>query len=132
MARFKRRMKRTGREPREKLSERISTFAGSYIRLGDTPEKRQDFLNGAVSAWNIACMPEAEREAAMDQYMDIFRENNPHHSEEDVASVRGDIEKLIQQKLRLFPDDERRIVAADLIPTGEGHDRIEVVSMRDE
>ena len=45
---------------RPKISQSLWEFAGDFIRMGDTLEQRQSYLNAACSAWNIACnMPEA-------------------------------------------------------------------------
>jgi len=46
--------------PKRKISEMIQEFAGDFIRLGKTPEDKQNYLNGACVAWNIASAP-AER-----------------------------------------------------------------------
>jgi glycerol-3-phosphate cytidylyltransferase-like family protein len=39
-----------------KVSEMVLNFAGDYIAMGDDIEDKQQYLNGAVSAWNIACL----------------------------------------------------------------------------
>ena len=41
---------------KEKISEMVANFAKEYIVLGEDIEHKQQLLNGAVSAWNIACL----------------------------------------------------------------------------
>ena len=48
-----------------KMSEMIINFAGDYIDLGDTLERKQSYLNGACVAWNISLLPEAGRKDAI-------------------------------------------------------------------
>ena len=107
----------------------IWDFAGSFIRLGDTLEERQNYLNAACSAWNIACNSLESRKTAIDQYISSYRSFNPDASEEDLAAVRSDMETLIQNKLRLFPDVNKQIVGAHLSQEGDKQ-RINVASAR--
>ena len=38
----------------------VLDFAGDYIAMGEDIEDKQQYLNSAVSAWNIACLDEKE------------------------------------------------------------------------
>ena len=105
-------MKRKKKQPEQsvrpgpqkpKMSEMISEFAGDFIRLGKTPEEKQNYLNGACVAWNVASAPPERRKKLLDH--------------------------LIEAKLKMFPHDLRQIVSATYIRTKEG-DRIEVASAR--
>ena len=49
--------------------------------------------------------------------------------EEELAGVRRNMEKLIQQKLEMFPNDLRQIVGARIFKSGD-KDRIEIMSAR--
>ena len=42
---------------KQKVSEMIWEFAGEFIKSGRTLEEKQNRLNAACSAWNIACNP---------------------------------------------------------------------------
>ena len=107
----------------------IWDFAADFIRLGDSLEERQNYLNAACSAWNIACNSSESRTTDIDQYISSYRSFNPDASEEDLAGVRSDMETLIQNKLRLFPDVNKQIVGAQLSQEGE-QQRIDVASTR--
>ena len=52
-----------------KISEMIINYASDYIRLGDTIDQKQSYLNGACAAWNISLLPAAKRKDAVDKFM---------------------------------------------------------------
>jgi len=117
-------------EPPKKLSQCIQDFAGDYIRIGETAEKRQSYLNAACSAWTIACAAESQRASLLQKYIKQFRKYNPNCSEQDIANLEEDLETLIENKRKLFPDDKRRIVSAQLYPLKGERDYIAVASAR--
>jgi hypothetical protein len=121
--------RRTDTPHKRKMSEIIWEFAGDFIRMGDTPEEKESLLNAACSAWSIACSLPELRKKNLDRYMLEYRRFNPAADEEELAGVRSNMEKLIQKKLEMFPNDLRQIVGARILPAG-GKDRIEIVSAR--
>ena len=54
-----------------KVSEMLMDVAREYIALGEDIEEKQQLLNGAASAWNIACLAKKERERSMKKYMPL-------------------------------------------------------------
>ena len=44
-----------------KVSQMIIDFASDYIHLGETIEEKQNYLNAACIAWNIALLPKNRR-----------------------------------------------------------------------
>jgi len=48
-----------------KISKMLLDVAGDYIAMGGDLEAKQQYLNSAVSAWNIACLDSAGREKAL-------------------------------------------------------------------
>ena len=42
--------------PQIKMSELIGEYASDYIDMGENTEERQNHLNGACVAWNIASL----------------------------------------------------------------------------
>jgi hypothetical protein len=54
---------------KRKISEMIQEFAGDFIRLGKTPEGKQNYLNGACVAWNIASAPPERRSKLVDHFL---------------------------------------------------------------
>lgn len=97
--------------------------------MGDTHDEKQSLLNAACSAWNLACNPPEVRQTNLDSYMKEYVRYNRSADREELDGVRDNMQKLIAQKLRLFPDDFRQIVGAQLVKSGD-KDRIEVVSAR--
>ena len=114
---------------KRKVSEMIWSFAGEFIRFGDTLEERQNLLNAACSAWNMACNLPEVRDRSLDQYMKSYRSYNPHASDDEISAIRSDMEKLIQNKLHLFPEVRKQIVGANITRVGD-KDHIDVVSAR--
>ena len=113
--------------PKRKLSEMIQEFAGDFIRLGETPEAKQNYLTGACTAWNIASAPPERRKKLVDDFVAEYNRHNPNIDEAALAAIRTDMDHLIDVKLKMFPGDVRQIVSAQYIHTKAG-DRIEVAS----
>jgi hypothetical protein len=114
---------------KRKMSEIIWDFAGDFIRMGDTPEEKESLLNAACSSWSIACNLPEFRKKNLDHYMREYRRLNPSADEEELAGVRSNMEKLIQKKLEMFPNDLRQIVGARILKSDD-KDRIEIMSAR--
>ena len=112
-----------------KLSEMIWEFAGGFIRLGNTLEEKQNLLNAACTAWNMACTPSEVRNRSLDQYVKGYKSYNPDVSDEEMSAICSDVEKLMRNKLRLFPAVHKQIVGAQITQVA-GKDNIEVVSTR--
>jgi len=112
----------------KKVSEMIWAFAGDLIQMGETLDEKQSYLNAACTAWNIACLPSDMHQRSLDKYEEAYRSYNPHADDQEIANVREDMEKLIKNKLRLFPNVNKQIVNARITQT-EGKDRIDVASM---
>ena len=112
-----------------KISEIIIEFAGDFIETGKSMEQRHSLLNAACTAWNIANLPKYERRKALERYLQSIREQNP--GVQDAKFLRKDMEHLIKQKNRLFPQVKKPIMHAEI--RGEG-DRFSIaaVSMRTE
>jgi hypothetical protein len=112
---------------KRKMSEMISEMAAGFLGVGDTIGERQNRLNAACSAWNMACgLPEVRRKQ-LEQYREGFLRFNPATSPSDLANTVKDMETLIERKLKMFPDDLRQIVSARVMKVGNVY-RIEVAS----
>jgi hypothetical protein len=112
-----------------KISKSILDFAGDFIRLGETLEDRQNRLNAACSAWNMACNTSDLRKKHLDQYVRGYGKFNPDADAEHLANVRKDMEQLIEVKLTKFPNDLRQIVSARIMKAGN-QERIEAAAAR--
>jgi hypothetical protein len=112
---------------KRKMFEMISEMAAGFLGAGKTIEEKQNRLNAACSAWNLACGSPEFRQRQLEQYSDGYLRSNPGTSPEDLANIIKDVESLIARKLRMFPDDHRQIVSARVVAVGNGF-RIEVAS----
>jgi hypothetical protein len=112
---------------RRKMSEMITEMAAGFLGVGNTMGERQNRLNAACTAWNLACGSPEVRRRQLEQYRDGYLRINPATSPADLANILKDMEILIERKLEMFPDDHRQIVSATVVKVGNGY-RIEVAS----
>jgi hypothetical protein len=119
--------KTPGNPPKRKISEMISEMAAGFLGVGDTIGERQNRLNAACSAWNMACGSPETRQRQLDQYAEGYLRFNSATSPDDLAKIRKDMETLIERKLQMFPDDRRQIVSAKIVKAGTAF-RIEIAS----
>jgi hypothetical protein len=112
---------------KRKMSEMISEMAVGFLGVGATIEERQNRLNAACTAWNMACASPGVRQRQLEQYRETYLGFNPGTSPVDLANIVKDMESLIQRKLKMFPDDHRQIVSAKVVMVGTDY-RIEVAS----
>jgi len=103
---------RRKKSKREKISKMVLDFAGDFIAMGEDIEEKQQYLNSAVSAWNIACLDEKSRERSIKKYMAEYRKLNPTQSKRDFRDVEEDFRLLITQKEKLYPEIRIQIVGA--------------------
>ena len=109
-----------------KMSAMIIEYASEYINLGDTLEEKQSYLNAACSAWNIAILKKEERQKALDDFIEHYKKINP--DADDTDDVRHDMELLIKEKIRLYPNVKKTIAGAE-ITNDKGKERIVVASI---
>ena len=109
------------------MSEMISEMAAGFLGVGDTIGERQNRLNAACSAWNMACTSPEHRRRQLEQYAEGYLRSNPATRPSDLANILKDMETLIERKLKMFPDDHRQIVSARVVMLGSTY-RIEVAS----
>jgi hypothetical protein len=114
--------------PKEKMSQMILDFAADYISIGETPEEKQSYLNGACSAWNFSLMDETRRKKSIERYMFEYRKINPHLDEEQCNGMLENVEKLIDMKQLLYPNIMRAVVTAEY-QVIDGKEYVNVVSL---
>lgn len=102
--------------------------ASEYIALGEDIEDKQQYLNGAVSAWNIACLSDKERKAALKKYRKQYSRMNPSHTKQDLNGALEDIQLLIDRKDKMYPNVYVQIAHAT-IETINDKDHITVASI---
>lgn len=112
---------------KRKMSEMISEMAAGFLGVGDTMGERQNRLNAACSAWNMACGSPEVRRKQLEQYREGYLRFNPGTPPSELANIVKDMETLIERKLQMFPDDHRQIISARVVKAETGY-RIEVAS----
>lgn len=100
-----------------KISEMIVAFSGDYIKMGNTIGQKQSYLNAACTAWNISILPKHKRKKAIKKYISEYKRLNPNSN--DHSNIRHDIEILINQKIRMFPDIKKHIYNAEIVRNGD-------------
>jgi hypothetical protein len=115
--------------PEIKMSELIGQYASDYINMGEDTEERQNYLNGACTAWNIAVLPEHSREEALRRVIEEYKKANP--GVDDADDFEEDLRTLIRKKLEMFPGIKKVIVNAGIEPISDTKYRILVVSTDD-
>jgi len=105
---------RKKRAKKIKISEMLLNFAGNYISMGEDIEEKQQYLNGVVSAWNIACLNEKDRERSIKKYMSEYRKLNPLQSKRDFRDVEENLRLLIKEKDKFYPEVRIQIVNAHI------------------
>lgn len=127
MAKKKNKETNSAHSPKRKMSEMLSEMAAGFLWVGDTIGERQNRLNAACTAWNIASGPPENRRRLLDQYKEGYRRSNPAISPTELANVAGVLEAMVEKKLKRFRHDRRQIVDARVVMAGSTY-RIEVVS----
>jgi hypothetical protein len=112
-----------------KVSKMLLDVAREYIAMGDDIEDKQQYLNGAVSAWNIACLKGKEREIALKKYRKRYRQMNPSHTKRDCNEAVENIRNLISRKDELYSDVSVQIAHAT-IETINNQDHVTVASVK--
>ena len=106
----------------------VLDFAGDYITMGEDIEDKQQYLNSAVSAWNIACLDEKDRKRSIKKYMAEYRRINPTQSKQDFLDVEENLRLLIKQKEKLYPEVRIQILDAQ-IQEIDGKNHVTVASL---
>jgi hypothetical protein len=119
---------RRNKSKRKKIFEMVMDFAGDYIAMGEDIEDKQQYLNSAVSAWNIACLDEKDRKRSIKKYMAEYRKLNPAQSKQDFRDVEDELRLLIKQKEKLYPEVRVQIVDAH-IKEVNGKNHVTVASL---
>ncbi len=109
-----------------KVSKMVEEFAADYISMGETDEERQNYLNSACTAWNIAVLPEHARESALRHVVEEYARENP--GIDDVDDYVRNMRTLIREKLQKFPTANVVIVNAFLEQIDGKKFRLSVVS----
>lgn len=118
------------RKPKQKkVSEMLLDVAGAFLAMGEDITEKQELLNAAVSAWNIACLKGVKRQQATEKFMKEYKKLNPTFTKNDYKDEEENIKLLIRQKDELYPDVNIQIVNA-IIHEIDGQNHITVASAK--
>ena len=117
------------RHTHQKVSKMLLDVAADFIAMGEDLEDRQQYLNTAVSAWNIACLDSADREKAVRKYRKSYRRMNPLSTHRDCANVEENLRVLISKKDKLYLNVRTQIAGAT-IEEKDGREYLAIASIR--
>ena len=104
-----------------KLSEVIIHYASPLLESTEPGEDRERALIVAITLWNLAMVPESDRQRIIDStFSKIYGKDYPP----DFDQV---LEYFLERKQRLYPDINRVILDYDYVQTPEGY-HLNVVS----
>ncbi len=111
------------------MSELIAQYASDYINMGEDTEERQNYLNGACTAWNIAILDKNLWEEALRHVMEDYKRIN--REAEGAKDFEHDLRILIQKKVEMFPEIKKVIFNALIEPVSETKYKINIISTGD-
>ena len=109
LARFRQKWRRHG-----KLSAAVIDIAEPMLQGCGEDEDYKQCLIMAVMAWNLSLMPETDRE-------EILRATFLKHdmSKRDFEEYKAGLAMLIEQKMLLYPNDNRVIMDYEIFQDGD-------------
>lgn len=114
-------------QPKRKISEMILELGGAFLDRSSTIAERQYRLTGVCTAWNLACQSRQVRRKQLEEFRKSYLQSDPETDEIELDLMINDLKKLIDRKLKMFPEDKRHIVSGKLVPYN-GRYRIEIAS----
>ncbi len=118
-----------GNPKEKKVSEMLLDVAGEFLAMGEDIDDKQQLLNAAVSAWNIACLKGDRRQQAIKTFIKDYRKLNPTFTKADYNDEEENIQLLIGQKDKLYSDVNIQIVNA-VIEEIDGKNHVTVASAK--
>jgi hypothetical protein len=91
----------------DKMSEVILDFVRPLAESMSIEIVDNRMLFPAVAGWNIALLPENERQAAVEE---LIKKTGKHHDLELIAALRELLGSFIERKLQFFKDNQRWIL----------------------
>jgi len=101
----------------EKMSDVLEEFVAPFADSANTMDAYRQLLTLGVLAWNVALLPEDERERMIRASLHAEAVGIPADSR---AAVRGLVDALVVRKELCFRRNRRFIVDFDLQDTGDG------------
>ena len=112
-----------------KMSEVLKDFVRPYADIPQNKKELQHLLETVVTAWDLALMPEEERETMLGKiFVSMMLKAKKSIDKEDVATSRALIEDLINRKLKYFADEQRQVIDFQVEYIGQGEYHLSVAS----
>jgi hypothetical protein len=102
----------------EKMSDVLDDFVAPYEDSAATKEEYEKLLTLAITAWNAALLPEAERSQMLEEVLGKGLPDLPKSLRKD---LRAFVDELIVRKLTHFAANRRAIVDFTLQETRDGY-----------
>ena len=99
-----------------KMSEVLEAFVEPYLDFTHTRSQREKLFTLAVIAWNLAMMPEQERQPMIDELINVGLKGNDPLAQQDTRKI---IDELIARKQKYFAKNQRYILNFQLQETGD-------------
>jgi hypothetical protein len=113
-----------------KMSEVLKDFVRPYADIPQNKQEIEHLLDTAVTAWDLALMPEGERITMLDEiFAPILKKAKKNIDKEDLATSRALIEDLIDRKLKYFANEKRQVVDFQVDYFSQGKYHLSVASV---
>ena len=106
----------------------IQEIGNDLIVLGETAEKRENYLQTVCIAWNISCLPEHTRETNIEKFVREFQIMN-QCSDENTRNFENSVRLVIDEKLRLYPNVFIEVIESSLVVI-KGRDQFRILSRK--
>ncbi len=112
-----------------KMSEVLRDFVRPYADIPQNKKELQHLLETAVTAWDLALMPEGERITILDEiFATMLKKAKKNIDKEDLATSRALIKDFINRKLKYFADEQRQVIDFQVEYLGRGEYHLSVAS----
>jgi hypothetical protein len=95
----------------EKMSEILIEFVKPFLDKANSHQRREALFSVAVVSWNLAIVPENERQKMLKMMSKKLRNKQDPEFAKDTQSL---IEEFIERKLTFFADNNRFITGFEL------------------
>jgi hypothetical protein len=106
-----------------KMSDALEELVRPYLDFTEDRESLQGLLSMGAFAWNIAAIPEEDRQELFETAFATMKNQGA-----DLVEQKDLVKTLIERKEKLFPDNCRKIMNFELKYTGRGDYHISVAS----
>ena len=98
------------------MSDVLDEFVEPYLPESDELERHKMVYEIAILAWNLAIIPEHQRQSAISELFDKFMKGKPATARQKLNNL---IDEMVGRKLALFPNNRRYILDFQLEDAGD-------------